>query len=92
MTYDTGDHTYSEIVGRNIKRLRLERGLSQTQVSIKSGIRENTICLMENPGNARNGKSGVKSVTVDQLVALSRAFKCGVTTLLTKHQEPMDNE
>lgn len=80
MEYATSSREYSKRVGENLRRLRLARHLTQAQVAHRTGLREAIICQIENPGNAaRNGKTGVKAVTVDQLMALANGLACPIT-------------
>ena len=62
-----------EIVGRNFARLRRERGLSQEQVSVRSGFSQQYISGLER---------GRRNPTIVSLFELSQALGVDPTDLL----------
>lgn len=65
--------TLRRIVARNLKRLRLERGLSQEELADLAGLNRNYIGMVERRENAP---------TVDTLEALAKALVVEPVTFL----------
>lgn len=65
--------TLRRIVARNLKRLRLERGLSQEELADLAGLNRNYIGMVERQENAP---------TVDTLEALAKALRVEAIKLL----------
>ena len=63
------------IVARNLKRLRMERGLSQEELADQAGLNRNYIGMIERQENA---------ATVDTLEALAEALQVDAVKLLEK--------
>ena len=63
------------IVARNLKRLRLERGLSQEELADLAGLNRNYIGMIERQENA---------ATVDTLEALAKALEVEPARLFDK--------
>lgn len=61
------------IVARNLKRLRLERGLSQEELADLAGLNRNYVGMVERQENAP---------TVDTLEALAKALQVDPVRLL----------
>lgn len=67
-----------QTVARNVRRLRLERGYTQEELSELAGINRNYTGMIER---------GERSPTVDMLEKLARALKIDPVTLLTAGTE-----
>lgn len=63
------------IVARNLKRLRMERGLSQEELADRAGLNRNYIGMIERRENA---------ATVDTLEALAEALQVDAVKLIEK--------
>ena len=63
------------IVARNLKRLRMERGLSQEELADQAGLNRNYIGMIERQENA---------ATVDTLEALAEALQVDAVKLVEK--------
>ena len=58
---------------KGLKEKRTEKGVSQTWVALKLGVKRNTVCQWE---------SGVRSPSKDRLVELAKLFNCTIEELL----------
>lgn len=63
------------IVARNLKRLRMERGLSQEELADLAGLNRNYIGMIERQENA---------ATIDTLEALAKALEVEPARLFDK--------
>ncbi len=68
------------VVGRNVRRLRAERGLSLGALAVKAGLAKQTMANLE---------SGRGNPTVDTLTAVARALGVGATWLLSEWGSPV---
>jgi transcriptional regulator with XRE-family HTH domain len=68
-----------QTVARNVRRLRLERGYTQEELSELAGINRNYTGMIER---------GERSPTVDILEKLAKALKIDPVTLLTAWDIP----
>ncbi len=68
-----------KIVSKNVKRLRLEKGLMQWQLGDLAGISQSYICYIE---NGSKGKARLPTdITISKLRKLAKAFNCTVGDL-----------
>lgn len=67
-----------QTVAKNVRRLRLERGYTQEELSELAGINRNYTGMIER---------GERSPTVDMLEKLAKALKIDPVTLLTAGTE-----
>ncbi|RNM12105.1 XRE family transcriptional regulator [Nocardioides pocheonensis] len=70
----------NELVARNVKRFRLERGLSLGDVARRSGLSKQTLSKLE---------SGVGNPTVETLSALGSALDVSLRRLMTEWGTPV---
>jgi transcriptional regulator with XRE-family HTH domain len=68
------------LVGRNVKRIRLERGLTQEQFAERSGFTQQYISDLER---------GRRNPTVVTLFELSQALDCSHVALVTPDEEAL---
>lgn len=69
-------------IGKKIKKLRQQRGLSQSALAQMSGIAQSTLSYLE---------SGKKAPQFDTLTAICRGLDMSVLELLS-HDEPKSNK
>ena len=62
-----------EILARNLRRLRAERGLSQEELAHRAGLNRNYVGMIEREENA---------ATVDTMEQLAAALDVGATDLI----------
>jgi transcriptional regulator with XRE-family HTH domain len=70
----------TECVGRNVQRIRRERGMSMGELARRSGLSKQTLSMIE---------SGRGNPTVDTLAAIARCLGLGVHGLLTEWGIPV---
>lgn len=75
----TRDTTVSRTVGRNVRRLRRARRITQEQLTSDVGLHRTALTEIENVG----GRSPRRAVTVDQLMAIAAALGVAPERLLT---------
>lgn len=68
-----------ELVGTNLRRIRLERGLSQETLAADSGIAPSFLSQIEN---------GKRSATVTTLDVLARTLGVNIVELFAEPTEP----
>lgn len=73
------DTSVSRTVGRNVRRLRRARRISQEQLAHKLGLHRTALTEIENVG----ARSPRRAVTVDQLVAIAAALNVAPERLLS---------
>jgi transcriptional regulator with XRE-family HTH domain len=66
------------LVGRNVRRLRLERGISQEQLAVRSGFGQNYLSDLER---------GPRNPTVATLWELAQAIGVTPADLITPYDE-----
>lgn len=75
------------LIGKTIKSIRIQKGISQVALSNKAGLTNSYI------GNLENGF--IHNPTLDSLISIAKALEVTYETLLTvlpediKHQEPI---
>lgn len=57
----------------NVKKIRLEKGLTQEELASKSGISRASIALYES--------NSIDNITVKNLEALAKVLECSITEL-----------
>ncbi len=67
------------LVGRNVRRLRLEQGLSQEQLAVRSGFSQQYISGLER---------GRRNPTVVSLFELAQALEAVPVDLITPESDP----
>lgn len=70
----------AELIGRNLQRVRRERGMSQGELSRRSGLAKQTLSVVE---------AGGGNPTVETLAALASALGVSVRQLLTEWGSPL---
>jgi transcriptional regulator with XRE-family HTH domain len=71
-------------LGERIKRLRTERGLTQTELAVRAEVSQAIISRLE--GKVRN------NVNADVLKALAKALGCTTDYLVGMHEDEADEE
>ena len=61
------------MIGKNIKSLRCQKGISQMELSIKTNMRQSQISKIEN---------GLRKVSGEELILISQALEVPISKLL----------
>lgn len=61
---------------KNLQRIRKENGLSQSQLSFKSGVNMTNICFYE------SGERDINKAQVNHVYALAKALNCNIEDIL----------
>lgn len=64
---------YAAIIGQNLRRVRVHRGLAQRQISHALGLARPAVTLIE---------SGARPATVDELIALAVFYRTSLTDVI----------
>ena len=70
-------------MGKEIRRLRQDRGLTQEALAARVGVERPAIALWE---------TGARTPTTDKLPALAAALGCGIDDLFRPPEENADRE
>lgn len=81
--WNTRDHDSAARIGATLARIRRERGLSQNQLSVESGIVQTQIARYE---------LGKQEMFARNLARLAWALSCTTDELLASEFEAIDNE
>lgn len=73
------NHSYSNIMSNNLKKLRKEKGLSQIAMQIETGIDQALISKFEN---------GERTPPTDTLILLADFFNTNIDYLLDRTDNP----
>lgn len=86
---------WTRLVGRNVRRIRVARSLSQEQLSelMKAngcGMHPGSICRLETGVTHLNNRSG-QGITVDQMIALVLSLNISLYDLIEVDDEMRNN-
>lgn len=73
-------------LGQNVKRLRLERGMSQTKLAKKAGMKSGKVhvCRLE--------MGRYQTASLPTLAGLARGLRCSMESLLKEQPATVDKE
>ena len=74
----TAPNTARGILARNLRRLRLERSLTQEQLSLESGVMQSHLSEIE---------AGKRNATVDLIGSIARALGVPIAVLFEERRE-----